>query len=259
MKSLFPVLLNLRLSVLSSPVYREEPPVDSAKPPVDPKTEKKYSQKDLDDASARTRGHFEKEAVKKAQEYERLSQDSRLTIEERDTWKQRHEETERLYKTEQQLKDEAVGKKDKEWKTKYDELDGKLKETTSRHENLLIDIELTREAAQADELIPGQLVKFVKGDTKLVEEMDEATGKPKPEKVVRIALEDVVEGKPVKLLLSAKDAFKRMKEAPAKYGNFFKGSGTGGIGGFNGGGGGIPQGAPKDTEAYIAKRNAGRK
>jgi hypothetical protein len=170
----------------------------------------------------------------------------------------RIEDLEKTYMTEKEIKDRELAQSEKKRK---EEVEGVTKERDTykkSYEDLTIDIELSREAALAEELIPGQLSKFVRPDTVLADEIDETTAKPTGKKVVKIKFNDVdtKTKKPIELLLTPSEAFKRMKETPERHGNFFKATVNGGLGGNNrGGSNGAP---PKDTESYISQRNASK-
>lgn len=206
---------------------------------------------------AGARHAYKAELGKAADRERKLSEDVRLSQAERDEAAARAEHLESQFKTEKELAERREKKiiedKDKEIKKHKDEA------TTYKGKwaNSVIKTELVTETALADEAIPGQLQKVLKPDTILVDEL--VDGKPTGEQVVRINFEDVdAEGKTITLQLSVKEALKRMKELPERFGNYFKGVGSSGIDGGNGKGGG--SGATSlDTATYIAQRNRAKK
>lgn len=222
------------------------------------KTGKTYSQEEFDKLSAAQRHSYKKEMEKQAVELEKLANDKRLSQEERDAYAKRVEEVESQYKTDKQLAEEKAKKTETDYKKKLESTEKERDTFKSKYSNTLIDNELTQEAAAADEVIPGQLKKFLRPDTILVEEITD--GKATGNQVVRINFDDVdSDGKPTKLVLPVKEAVKRMKEIPERFGNFFKGVGTAGVGAGNGKGGGGNSGAmPTDTASYMAARKANK-
>lgn len=212
--------------------------------------EKKFTDSDM----ARMRKNHEAELRKSADRERKLSEDARLTQEERDAATRRADELESQFKTEKQLADERAQKLINDHKKLTETLSKERDEARRAHSDLMIDVELGRESALAEELIPGQLSKFLRPDTELADELGE-DAKPTGRRVVRVSFDDVdKDGKPVKLKLPVKDALKRMKELPDRFGNFFKGIGAGGVGGGNGSGAGGSGELPKDTNAYLAQR-----
>jgi hypothetical protein len=222
------------------------------------KAAKTYTQDEVDKMSAAQRYGYKKEMEKQAAELEKLSSDKRLSQEERDQYAKRLEDVESQYKTQSQLAEEKAKKAETEYKKKLETAEVEVKTYKSKYANTLMDNELTQEAARADEQIPGQLKKYLRPDTVLVDEI--VDGKATGEHVVRISFDDVdAEGKPVKLLLPVKEAMKRMKELPERFGNFFKGVGSPGVGAGNGrGGGGSGGSMPQETGAYLAARKANK-
>lgn len=221
---------------------------------------KTYTQEEFDRLSATQRRAYEAETKKTAAELTRLADDKRLTQEERDTYAKRAEELESQFKTQKELEEQRVKKIETDHKKKLDEAQAEAKTYKTKYATTLIDNELTREAALAEEQVPGQLSKLLKQDTVLMDEIGE-DGKTTGNQVVRVKFEDTdKDGKPIQLTLPVKEAVKRMKELPERFGNLFKGAGSGGVGAGNGKGGGNASGKlPTDTDAYITQRNAGKK
>jgi len=222
------------------------------------KAGKTYTQDEFDKLSAAQRHSYKKEMEKTASELTKLAEDKRLTQEERDAYAKRVEEVESQYKTEKQLAEEKAKKSETEYKKKLETTEKERDTYKIKYSDTLIDVELTQEAAAADEVIPGQLKKLLRPDTIIVDEI--VDGKATGKQLIKINFDDVdAEGKPTKLVLPVKDAVKRMKETPQRFGNLFKGVGASGVGAGNGKGGGGNSGAmPTDTAAYIAQRKANK-
>jgi len=120
--------------------------------------------------------------------------------------------------------------------------------------NRFTDAEITRAitdaAVEAGAFSPAQLVLLLKGNTRLVEALGE-DGKPTGNLVPKITYEDVdKDNKPIKLDLAVSESMKRMVATPKKYGNLFKSTAAGGLGGSNAGGSsGADDGKPPINDA----------
>lgn len=271
------ILMLLALTKLlpkDSFVFGEDPPVeDEIDPEVDPATgkpkvapvvkpvvkpgvKKTYSEEEFNAHTKRLRTTLEAKL-------EAAASNAKSTTEERDAARIELETLQAEYKSKEQLSQEALTTAQKKHaKDLKAERDAKEK-AEKDYAELLIDNELTREEAPVGPSIAGALVDAMRSKTKLVDEVN-SEGKTTGKKVVRLEFDDLdKDGKPIKSLYPVKDAFKRMKEIPEKYGIYFKGVGTGGIGGNNGRGSdgkALPPGElPKDTDTYMEKRNAAKK
>lgn len=223
------------------------------------KNEKIYSQADLDKHIGGYKFGAKKELEKAAAEAAKLAEDKRLTQEERDQYAKQRDDLEAQYKTQKELEEQRVKKLQDDHKKQLETAQGDVKVYKSKYATLLTDTSLLEAVATADEVIPGQLKKFLKPDTFLTDELD-GSGKATGEQVVKVNFDDVdAAGKAVKLVLSPSEAIKRMKELPERFGNFFKGVGVGGVGAANGKGGAATGSMPTDTGAYIAQRKAQNK
>jgi hypothetical protein len=107
--------------------------------------------------------------------------------------------------------------KAKNWETRYKE------ETVTRA--------LSDAAASGEAFQPNQIVTLLKGMTKLVEEVDEQSGKATGRYKTVVEFPDVdAEGNPTTSVRTPSEAVKRMKELPEIYGNLFKSNVVSGIG-----------------------------
>jgi hypothetical protein len=80
---------------------------------------------------------------------------------------------------------------------------------------------------------PEQIVTLLRGQTKLVQDVDETTGKPRETYQPKVEMSgvDPQTGEGVTLVLTPHEAVKRMSELPDIYGNLFKVNVVSGIGG----------------------------
>lgn len=216
---------------------------------------KTYTQEEFDHHAAGLRRKAEADSKAAVAELTKLKESNKNNSELNQTLTSQIESLEKTYMTEKELKDREIASLEKRRKDEVETVTKDRDAIKKSFEDLTIEIELTKEATIAEELVPGQLSKHIRGDTVLMDDIGE-DGKPTGKKVVKIKLQDVDKktNKPIELVLPVKDAFKRMKEVPERYGNFFKGMSVSGVGANNTRGG--SDGAmPTDTESYIANRN----
>jgi hypothetical protein len=194
---------------------------------------------------------------------EQASNNAKLTAEERDAARSELETLQQEYKTKEQLSQEAITKAEKKHQAELKAEREARESAQKNYEELLIDVELTREESSVGPSIPGALVDAMRSKTKLVDAVNDE-GKKTGKKVVRLEFDDFdKDGKPIKSLYPVSEAFKRMKELPQRYGIYFKGVGAGGVGGNSGreaqhGSLNQPGVLPKSIEEYAAARNAAR-
>ncbi len=142
--------------------------------------------------------------------------------------------------------------------------------TTGRDQwkNLYTDTTISRsllDAAVANEAVsPTQIEAILRTKTELVDAIDKESGKKTGQLVpqVSITLPDK-DGNPQELKLSPADAVARMKEATNLYGNLFKSTAAGGLGGTGSdlpgqGGTSDLQKLASDPEAYRKARKEGK-
>ena len=199
-------------------------------------TPKTFTQDDVNRLLAKEKRDFQSKQQTMINELEALKQKSTLTAEERTALENRLEEL----RNESLTKDELAKKdKDKLLKTHETEKTTLVKERDgwrNRYTDATIARALTDAAVANTAHVPSQIVSILRGQTRLVEELDEA-GKPNGNLIPKVTLQDKdKDGKSVTLDLTVSEAVKRMKDME-DYFNLFKGEGTGGVGGTNRGGG----------------------
>jgi hypothetical protein len=114
--------------------------------------------------------------------------------------------------------------------TRVKELDGRAKSWELRYTESTIKRELQEAAVKHNAVNADQLVKLLKPDTKMVAVLDSA-GQPTGEYTPVVELEMVKDGKLEKVQLSPAKAVEYMKSQTAQYGNLFRNSVAGGVGG----------------------------
>jgi hypothetical protein len=217
-------------------------------------------------------GHFSQEQVNKflADEKRKWQSQQQKTITELTEIKNRlttsdeekQQLTSKITEMETQLlsKEEIAEREKKkleaESKTKIDALTTERDGFKNQYANYRVENEITLEAVKQEAFSPKQVVALLRGDTRLIPAVGEDK-KPTGELIPMVVVKTVKEGKPITLELSIFDAVKRMKETPDEYGNLFKSTMAGGVGGTNvgsGGSGGLDPESMKDPASYRKNR-----
>ncbi len=244
------------LDAEGNPIVLEPKPAPKPPKPA-PKSEAKYTEEDLNNRTGNLRKSLETKL-------EREASNHKATQAERDAAASELESLRAEYTSKETLAAQALSTAEKKHKAEMKAEKEAREKAETDYATLLIDNELTREEALVKPSIPGALADAMRAKTKLVDEINEVDGKKTGKKVVRLEFDDLdKDGKPIKSLFPVKDAFKRMKELPVRYGIYFEGVGAGGIGGNNGKGNNgkvLPAGElPKGIDDYAKIRKEQRK
>lgn len=237
----------------------QDPPAD---PPTDPPIDdanKTFTQEEVNRMLKKDREKHQQQTQKALDELEMLKKRSNLTDKERKSLDSRINQLQDELLTKEQLsakeKDRMKADYEKQLKQALEERD----DFKGRFTENLIKREIVDAAVEHDAFVPDQIVKMLRPDTQLIEELNEA-GEPTGNLIPQITLADVdQDGKPFDAKLTPSQAVKRMKEME-EYQNLFKGDGIGGVGGNNRGGGKKvdPNELVKnDVSAYIEGRKKG--
>lgn len=240
----------------------KDPPADPPKdPPADPPNPDdppaggsavKFSQDDMNRVMADERRKNQARNEKTLKQLETLQKSQGLTEAEKAELQNQIESLQTQHLTDK----EKAAREKKQMEDRYGT---ELKDTTAARDkwqglytNSTIDNAIINEAAKAQAFAPDQVVKILKGQTNLVEQLD-GEGKPNglyEPKVTMPSKDD--DGKDIQVELSVADAVKRMVETPEQFGNLFKDPASGGVGGITKAGGsrGDDQGPPKDPAKY---------
>ena len=116
--------------------------------------------------------------------------------------------------------------------TKVTELEKKVEGWEKLFRESTVERSLQDAAVKNDAFNSEQIVILLRNSTKLLEEVDEKTGKTTGRYLSKVTMPgvDPQTGEAVTLTLSPEDAVKRMKELPDIYGNLFKPNVVSGIG-----------------------------
>jgi len=177
--------------------------------------------------------------------------------EEKASLAQKITEMETQLLTKEEIAEREKKKLENESKTKIDALQIERDKYRNQYSAYRIENEITQEAVKQEAFSPTQVVALLRNDTRLIPLVGEDK-KLTGEFAAIVAVRSVKEGKPVTLELPISDAVKRMKETPAEFGNLFKSTMSGGVGGGNvsGGNAGLNSSDFKDPANYRKNRQA---
>lgn len=194
-------------------------------------------------------------------EIESLKQRGQLTAQEKKELEDRLEQIQNETLTKEQLASKERKKLEQQSKKQIEDLTNDINKWKTLHTNSTIERDLLDAASANKAISPQQLVKLLRADSELVEELDKEK-QPTGRLTTRVTIIDTDDkGEPVKLRLTPQEAIKRMKEMEDCE-NLFEYEGKGGFGGRNRPAGGTASDlrdlAAKDPKAYIEGRKAGK-
>jgi TolA-binding protein len=191
-------------------------------PAPENKPEPVFKQEDVNRIVAEERRKLEGKTKQIVSQLEELRAAQGTTAQQKEELERRIEELSSTFQTkEQQIA--AQSKKEREqYEATVKSFEGQAKTWRSRYEESTIERALLDAATQTEAFNPTQIVKMLRSDTRLAEELDDK-GQPTGNYVVKV--KHSKEGKVLEL--SAAEALKALKESD---GNLFKNSATGGIG-----------------------------
>ena len=253
MESIFK-FLNLKQKCIFIPVYEGEDDaavvaaaaaaadkvaadkVAADKVAADAAADRKFTQTDMDRAVQSRLARHEKDSTALAKKAEELAERVQMSDKDRSELQTQLEEVQNAFKSSEQIAREQQEKA----KNEHDVALAKEQESTKQYK-ILYETNLIsqgiNEAMVEFEALIGPAIPSILGTMTSVKETVGEDGKPTGQFAPIVSFPDVNEnGNPVKLELSVRDAIKRMSETPEKYGNLFKGSGSGGVGSTNAGG-----------------------
>lgn len=174
---------------------------------------------------------------------EELKRNQHLTQEQRDELQTRITQLEEQYMTKEELAKREASKAQKAFEDRLNSANAEKEQWYQRYSESTIDRALQDAAIDGEAIRPSQIVDLLRQKTQLSEVTVNGSSRYEP----TVKFNDVNEdGESVVLDLSPADAIKRMKELRDEYGNLFKGTATGGIGGAKGADGSAP--SPKLEE-----------
>lgn len=190
-----------------------------------------FSQTEVNDIMRKERKKHEERTKRTIKELEELKKTKSMTEQDRAKLQSRIEGLQDELLTKEQL----AAKEREKMKNKHTEELKKLQSERDNWANRFTSAEISRaihDAASAEGAFNGEHIgALLRPNTQLVEDLDNE-GKPKGTFTPRVKFQDTgEEGEPLTLDLTVKEAVKRMKETPEKYGYLFKSTASGGVGG----------------------------
>jgi hypothetical protein len=217
--------------------YYEDPP--PATPPVTPP--KSFTQEQVNELLAKEKRDWQGKLKTETEKLQQLQQQANLTSEEKTNLQKQIEDLQSQYLTKEQQAALLLEKKDKESKSKFDSLSSERDTYKTQFETTLINHGIVAAAAANGAVSAEQLQDLLQGRSRVAEVKDD-DGKSKGFVVmVKFTDTDPKTKQAVQVELPVEDAVKRMKELPERFGNLFKDTKTGGMGGSSG-----KPGAPPD-------------
>lgn len=183
-----------------------------------------------------------KKSQKQTQDYikqlEDLKQSSQLTAQQKSELESKIEELNSSLLTKDELAKKEREKLVNENKKKEETLTSERDTWKNRYTDAIISRSITDAAVTGDAFSPSQIVSLLRQEARLVEETD-AEGKPNGIFTTKIKFKGRdKDNKPVILDLTVEETIKQMKEMTDLYGNLFKSTMSGGLGGKGSGTGG---------------------
>jgi hypothetical protein len=204
--------------------------------------DKTFTQEDLNRILAEDKRKHQTQLQKMETQLSELAKSKTLTDQERATLKENLDAIAGQLRTKEQQAQLEKRQMEEAHATKMAEADQKAQVWESLYRDSTIARSLQDAAVKHEAFNTSQIVTQLKPWTRLIEIMDEKTGKGTGKYQVVVEMPDVdpTTGQPVPFTGTPEDAVKRMKEMPEQWGNLFKSGVVSGIGSSSATGGLIP-------------------
>jgi hypothetical protein len=204
--------------------------------------DKTFTQEDLNRILAEDKRKHQTQLQKMETQLSELAKSKTLTDQERATLKENLDAIAGQLRTKEQQAQLEKRQMEEAHATKMAEADQKAQVWESLYRDSTIARSLQDAAVKHEAFNTSQIVTQLKPWTRLIEIMDEKTGKDTGKYQVVVEMPDVdpTTGQPVPFTGTPEDAVKRMKEMPEQWGNLFKSGVVSGIGSSSATGGLIP-------------------
>lgn len=218
--------------------------------------DKVATQDQLNAVLKREKEKYRKEREKLVQQLEEHKSNVRLTTEQKEALETQIEELRQATMTTEEKARHQQTKLQKDYEAKLEATTIAAKTWEQRFQDLKIGHTLTN-SALTHEVLSNSVVlveALLRPSTRLVQDVGE-DGQPLDSWTAKVKFADNdKDGKPIVLDLTVDEAVKRMKELPDKFGNLFKGTANGGLGGSTGAAGKKPNLDNMSTEQYMEQR-----
>lgn len=204
--------------------------------------DKSFSQDDVNRIMAEDKRKHQVQLQKVEQQLTELAKSKTLTDQERSTLKENLDAIAGQLRTKEQQAQLEKRQMEEAHALKMSEADQKAHAWEALYRDSTVDRSLQDAAVKHEAFNTGQIVTQLKPWTRLIEVMDDKTGKGTSKYQVVVEMPDVdpTTGQPVPFTGTPEEAVKRMKEMPDQWGNLFKSGVVSGIGSSSATGGLIP-------------------
>lgn len=239
-------------------------PSESTEPTTEPKTspgetEKSFTQSELNAIIKKEKEKAREHSQNVLNELQMLRKKATLTAEEKKELDKRVEDLQNQVLTKEQKAKNEHEKLQKQFETEVKDLTSDRDKWKDLYTQSTIERSLLDAGHEHDAVDPEQLVKLMRHDTQLAEELTD-DGEPTGRLVPKVTFQDTdKDGNVIELKLHPRDAVKRMSEMD-RYFNLFKNKGTGGVGDMarkSKGEPSIADLAKENPQEYIEKRQKG--
>jgi len=204
--------------------------------------ESRFTQDDLNRFLAEDRRKHQAQLQKMESQLNELAKSKSLTEQERQTLKENLDAIAGQLRTKEQQLTLEKRELEEKYQVKVQEAEKKAQVWEALFRDSTIDRSLQDAAVKHDAFNAAQVVTQLRPWTRMIEVMDEKTGKPtgKYKPVVDMPDVDATTGEQVIMTRSPDEAVKRMKEMPEQWGNLFRSNVLSGIGSSSATGGLMP-------------------
>ena len=204
--------------------------------------ETRFTQEDLNRFLAEDRRKHQVQLQKMESQLNELAKSKSLTEQERQTLKENLDTIAGQLRTKEQQLTLEKRQLEEQYQAKVEEAAKKAQVWEALFRDSTIDRSLQDAAVKHEAFNPAQIVTQLRPWTRVIEVMDEKTGKPtgKYKPVVDMPDVDATTNEQVIMNRSPEEAVKRMKEMPEQWGNLFRSNVVSGIGSSSATGGLMP-------------------
>jgi hypothetical protein len=204
--------------------------------------ETRFTQEDLNRFLAEDRRKHQIQLQKMESQLNELAKSKSLTEQERQTLKENLDTIAGQLRTKEQQLTLEKRQLEEQYQAKIEESAKKAQTWEALFRDSTIDRSLQDAAVKHEAFNPAQLVTQLRPWTRVIEVMDEKTGKPtgKYKPVVDMPDVDATTNEQAIMTRSPEEAVKRMKEMPEQWGNLFRSNVVSGIGSSSATGGLMP-------------------
>jgi hypothetical protein len=202
----------------------------------------RFTQDDLNRFLAEDRRKHQVQLQKMESQLNELAKSKSLTEQERQTLKENLDTIAGQLRTKEQQLTLEKRQLEEQYQTKVQDAEKKSQVWEALFRDSTIDRSLQDAAVKHEAFNPAQLVTQLRPWTRVIEVMDEKTGKPtgKYKPVVDMPDVDATTNEQAIMTRSPEEAVKRMKEMPEQWGNLFRSNVVSGIGSSSATGGLMP-------------------